>query len=377
MNTTKESKSAKGIYLINIQKFLNFFQKSKEFHKMSDSFKTEPRIFINESQLPDLWLKTRTPFDKNIAFKYYGKRGSSSFQKWKMKNSNVNLKPNYFPNVPLIIPFENELNSRQVQVKTLSVENLFTEKEENIFKIPNDKEKGSAGSLSEIKLDFPGVSANHPKKEDFFQEKFTEKTWNISFFHMNQHIVYGPLGAFKIYIFLKNMYTNLSSAEKTRKNFMIVDIANDVYYQPDTLYEILYEEFEKKKTGAIVNSTTNSHISSHNNIQSITQPVFNYNANDYSNHVLRPVFPGHSHKFNTVNLNLFEKNSDIIRKNSGVSSTTGSNKSNGITESSRYSKYSTGRNKENVIVGLDVKRMRKGKRKSFRRGGEDALACEN
>jgi len=91
------NESTKNIYLLNIQKFLNHFHKSKDFRKMAQPFLSESQLFVNESQLPDLWLKTRTPFDKNIAFKCYGKRGSKTFQRWKIRNYNVHIKPNYFP----------------------------------------------------------------------------------------------------------------------------------------------------------------------------------------------------------------------------------------------------------------------------------------
>ena len=75
--------STKNIYLINIQNFLNHFHKTKDFSLMYEGITSESPIFSNESQLPDLWLKTRTPFDKNIAFKYLGKRGEKSDMKSK------------------------------------------------------------------------------------------------------------------------------------------------------------------------------------------------------------------------------------------------------------------------------------------------------
>jgi hypothetical protein len=89
--------STKNIYLINIQNFLNNFHKTKDFSKMCEGITSESPIFEKESQLPDLWLKTRTPFDKNIAFKYLGKRGSKSGLRLKTRGQNINIRPNYFP----------------------------------------------------------------------------------------------------------------------------------------------------------------------------------------------------------------------------------------------------------------------------------------
>jgi hypothetical protein len=354
---TKETKSTKNIYLINIQKFFNFFYKSKAFHKMSSTFKSEPLVFENESQLPDLWLKTRTPFDKNIAFKYYGRKGTKSFQKWKIRNLNLNIKPNYFPIVPLLIPFENELITRQVQVKNLSVENLFSENSDLEF---ISKKQISTPAFGDIKINFPSV--NHPKKEEFLLEKLSEKSWNISFFHLDQHINYGPLTSFKIFVFLKNMYSNLSLSEKNRKNFMIVDMTNDVYFQPDTLYEILVEEFEKKKEFIAEEKILR--------IKQNFEPGFNIPTNSKIQNILRPLVPGVYDKFNSKS-NGEEKSSLIeinIRKNSNVSS--GSNISNGLS-----TKYSSARSDENIIVGLDPKKIRRGKR--FRAEGKSGLACEN
>lgn len=366
MNINKDTKSTKNIYLLNIQKILNYFHKSKDFHTMSSSFTCEQIVFVTQSQLPDLWLKTRTPFDKNIAFKFYGKSGSKSFQKWKMKNLNFNMKPNYFPSVPLIIPYENELNTRQVQVKKISVDNLFSEKE-----ILDDSKINSANddierriTTTKIDISFPSSSfpsANHPKKEDFFQEKLSEKTWNISFFHINQHINYGPLSSYKIYVFLKNMYADLSAIEKNRKNFMIVDIANDVYFQPDTLYEILNEEFGKKMN-------LNSDDKMNQNIK--LDSILKFSSN--SKNILRPLLPNVSHKFNSDIDYLDKKKSHLIeRKNSNASSSSCSNMSNAFSIST---KYSSGRSDENIIVGLEAKKLRRGNRKNFRSHG---LACQN
>lgn len=88
--------STKNIYLINIQKFLNHFYKTKDYSKMCEGITSNSPIFVSESQLPDIWLKTRTPFDKNIAFKYFGKRVPKSGQRTK-SGFISKLKPNYFP----------------------------------------------------------------------------------------------------------------------------------------------------------------------------------------------------------------------------------------------------------------------------------------
>jgi hypothetical protein len=47
------------------------------------------------------------------------------------------------------------------------------------------------------------------------------------------------------------MYTALPKLEKERKNFMVVDYELDIHFQPDTLYEMLHEEFEKRKKSGV------------------------------------------------------------------------------------------------------------------------------
>ncbi len=76
-----------------------------------------------------------------------------------------------------------------------------------------------------------------------------KKTWYVSFFNEkdSQYIFYGPHTTEKIYIFLKNMYVNLPQLEKDKKNFLVVDIMWDIHFQPDTLFEILTDEFANNK----------------------------------------------------------------------------------------------------------------------------------
>lgn len=76
-----------------------------------------------------------------------------------------------------------------------------------------------------------------------------KKLWYVSFFNEkdSQYIFYGPHTTEKIYIFLKNMYVNLPQTDRDKKNFLVVDCLNDIHFQPDTLFEILSEEFANNK----------------------------------------------------------------------------------------------------------------------------------
>jgi hypothetical protein len=72
-----------------IQDFLDRYKKSCDFSRFKFEFRSNPAVFMCVSQLPDLWSKTRTPFDKNQAFfKFTDKNG---------KKVNHPTKPQLFP----------------------------------------------------------------------------------------------------------------------------------------------------------------------------------------------------------------------------------------------------------------------------------------
>jgi len=116
--------------------------------------------------------------------------------------------------VPLIIPNEELLNSQGFKLEPISITKLFSK--------------------------FP---------EQMQTDNVLEKTWLISFFHEGKFVDYGPMNTYKVFMFLKNTYEILPQKDKDKKNFMVVDVLWDIYYQPDTLLELISEEFEKiKKT---------------------------------------------------------------------------------------------------------------------------------
>lgn len=238
-----------------------------------------------------------------------------------------------------------------MQLKKLPVENLFSKISGSNLEVSSiDKENISP--VIDLGIKFP--TANHPRKEEFLQEKFLEKSWNISFFHLEQHINYGPLSSYKIWIFLKNMYANLSDIEKTKKNFMIVDISSDVYYQPDAIFEILSEEYGKKekKDGL----TEQMPLKIKENMSSEINGIFKMPSNLFC----RPLFPPSMSKFNPAIIIGNHQNLDfqpLLRKNSESSSNTGSN---GLS-----TKYSSLKSNENVIVGLKPKNKRRDSNRSY------------
>jgi hypothetical protein len=83
-------------------------------------------------------------------------------------------------------------------------------------------------------------------KEEFLMNDIFEKIWFLSFFHNGKFINYGPMNTSKIFLFLKNFYSSLPQIEKEKKNFMVVDSSCDVHFQPESLFEILTAEYDKK-----------------------------------------------------------------------------------------------------------------------------------
>ena len=51
-----------------IQNLLTKFKKTSGNEKFPFHFKSNPNVYVVEGQIPDIWLKTRKPFDKNLCF---------------------------------------------------------------------------------------------------------------------------------------------------------------------------------------------------------------------------------------------------------------------------------------------------------------------
>lgn len=52
----------------NIQFLLNKFKVNRKVENASFQFSSNPTVYELESQLPELWLRSRNPLDKNLAY---------------------------------------------------------------------------------------------------------------------------------------------------------------------------------------------------------------------------------------------------------------------------------------------------------------------
>ena len=66
---------------LTIQSLLNKFKTSRNVDQTSFQFKANPTVYMLESQVPEIWLKSKNPINKNDI--YY--------------NFMTNLPPNPFP----------------------------------------------------------------------------------------------------------------------------------------------------------------------------------------------------------------------------------------------------------------------------------------
>ena len=183
-----------GQYISNLKCFLENYNFSNELSKFSSDFMSDSKLFSEKSLIPETYIKTREPFDRNLAF---------------VSKKCLNLidengkKPILFPIEPI-----NLSNDCQLQ-KILNLTNK-----------------------------------NFPSKK-IIQNQILSKIWLIEVKNKNKIYSYGPYSSKKIYSFISDSYNHMTKKDKKKKQIIVLDIEEDVYYQPDLLEQILKEEFEK------------------------------------------------------------------------------------------------------------------------------------
>ena len=202
--------------LQNIKFFLESYKTSKNNNLFSEKFLKECPLYATESQIPDSFYKLHKPFDRNTAFYIgHGPYGSSR------RNSNYSFKinKNYYPKCPLILNSSCDL---------ISIVNKKNKKDNKNSTNLNDENKGSENVAE--------------GEKDFMMNDLINKVWNMKLLNDNIICQYGPYSSKVIYQFLKNYYIPLNPQEQKKMNLLITDIMYDIYYQPDTLYQMLQAE---------------------------------------------------------------------------------------------------------------------------------------
>ena len=192
--TQVKASNVREQHLSNINRFLSAFKFSCDSSALSPSFMEESYVYSRECQIPDIYTKTKIPFNKNSIFDV--KREHRS------KHKNNQVKPNMFPTHPLIVDDKSDL--RKVEKKNYIKLNFLKENDLNSM---------------------------------FIQIK--EKSWIVHLISGDKENKYGPMNSLKVYTFLKNVYMKMSMEEKEKNSIMIMDVDYDIHYHPETIMEYL------------------------------------------------------------------------------------------------------------------------------------------
>ena len=198
--------------LQNIKHFLELYKTSEKNSIFSEKFINECPLYTKESQLPDSFYKLKKPFDRNGIFYIphgpYGYSNRKNHYSFKFKN--------YYPSYPLILSSSCELISKL-----------------------NKKNKSGGYKANEHKIN-KKVDIG---EKDFMMNNLSNKIWTLEIFNDNLICKYGPYSSKVLLQFLKNYYIPLNDQEKKKMNLLITDILCDIYYQPESLYQILQVQF--------------------------------------------------------------------------------------------------------------------------------------
>ena len=83
-------------------------------------------------------------------------------------------------------------------------------------------------------------------EKDFMMNDLVNKVWSMKLYNENMSCIYGPYSSQVVFQFLKNYYIPMNLQEQKKMNLLITDIINDIYYQPESLYQMLQNEFNPK-----------------------------------------------------------------------------------------------------------------------------------
>lgn len=205
--------------LQNIKYFLEMYKTSKKISLFSEKFLKECPLYTEESEIPASFDNLNRPFDRNKVFyiphgPYVGYRKSYSYS---FKNYT-----NYYPRYPLILSSTCELISKLSKKKSNYAKTNCDEKDEKNGIV----EKG---------------------ENDFMLNDIPNKVWIMKLIHENISCQYGPYSSKVIFQFLKYYYMPLNQQEQKKMNLLISDLMYDIYYQPETLYQLLQDEFGQNK----------------------------------------------------------------------------------------------------------------------------------
>ena len=185
----------------NINEILNTFKFSTKIPNSFD-FLSSDLIFSSNILFPEIWKNKNFKFNRSQIFYEQPNKKTKFYNK---NNFNIFDENNFY--FPL-----NEFN--------------INNKNSDLFKNIDEFNKNN--------------NENNNNENVFF------KIWKI-FTIQNQHIQnFGPYPTETIFIFLKEIFTKMSSEEKNKKFVLIEDVKKNVHYKPELLLDILNKEYQNK-----------------------------------------------------------------------------------------------------------------------------------
>lgn len=150
--------------------------------------------------------------------------------------------------------------------------------------IPNDAElQGGGVKIQNVSMEVLFRNEEDEKENPLYMHDILNKTWIISYYINQKTINYDPITTKEVYVFLKNMYSKLSSFEKEKGKFLVLDVVGDCYFHPETLYEMLKER-EKEMVLTLIEDAFifNSFSKFNNKNASKFEEKKDYTSNYYS-----------------------------------------------------------------------------------------------
>ena len=236
--------------------FLECYHTSANTHLISSKFMQESPLYSKESLVPELYERLGKPYNRNLAF--YIRHGPHSGYNKSQQFFN-NVKPNFFPKMPIILsPFcELEMKAHDIFSKNFEITKV-EEPIQNQIEFNNEDK----AIMKELKLeDIFGTDLEQYEGIDTFKNfikhnlydikiRIPGKMWNFKICTEGKPIIYGPYLTDFVYNFLKEVY--IPNKQKGLVLFggatlFISDTDSDIHYMPEMLLYLLEKEKEKNK----------------------------------------------------------------------------------------------------------------------------------
>lgn len=290
------------------EKILSKFQTFPCPDEISIDFKTNPNVYSAQSQLPDLYLKSKTPIDKNICFYNI--------------NYSLKLKENIFPKKIFELPNFVETSTVKKKVEKVDLDDLFGKVKlipvdvfDQDFNLDDIEDSLVKRSIKKIIQEGKVVPYEvKPKKEQWYLIGIRG---------------YGPYSDEEIFNFIQKIETD-EKFNNLKGKFMIWERTQDIFYTFDVCFDLLKKRIEEKQKN---NPNTKPLPTGKNDFENL---LFSLQENELNGNILKREIDDNirrKSKFNTEHLkkmtgNFHEFQRIKSRKNTVTSTQNVNNKNN-------------------------------------------------